>query len=125
MARNRKNESAAARLAPALKVLLFCALLVSSGIGYVWYKNQVQILGRDIVRLERDWADLKLKNKLLREKWASLSSPPELEARIKKLNMGMGPPDPSKVFRLNEPVPGSQAPISATPATAASGDAGK
>lgn len=122
MARNRKNdESAAARLAPALKVLLFCALLVSSGIGYVWYKNQIQNLGREIVKLEEDLSKLKLKNKISREKLAALSSPPELEARVKKLNLGMGPPPQEKQVRLIEPVPGSQPSIAMRPAN----DAGK
>ena len=40
MARNRKNGSDL-RVAPALTVVALCVLFVTLGIGYVWYKNQI------------------------------------------------------------------------------------
>jgi hypothetical protein len=105
MARNRKSESAAARLAPALKALLLCIFFVISGVGYVWYKNQVSVLGREIKAREVRLAELERQNKVRRDQLAALSSPVVLDARVKKLNLGLVPPP--FFIRLAEPLPES------------------
>jgi hypothetical protein len=99
MARNRKNESAL-RVAPALTAVALCALFVSLGVGYVWYKNQIDLLGRQIKEREIHLADLQRQNKMRREQLATLSSPVALDALVKKLNLGLGPPALSQVIRL-------------------------
>jgi hypothetical protein len=104
MARNRKNESAAARLAPALKAFLLCLFFVISGVGYVWYKNQISLLGRQIKERELRLADLERQNKMRRDQLAALCSPVALEARVKKLNLGLGPPPLAQIIRLTEPM---------------------
>ena len=52
MARNRKYQSAAIRFGPPLKVFLFCSLIGGSALGYVWQKDQISQLGRQINRYE-------------------------------------------------------------------------
>ncbi|MGA2173605.1 MAG: hypothetical protein ABSH38_01345 [Verrucomicrobiota bacterium] len=99
MARNRKSESAL-RLAPVLMALAMCAFFVTLGVGYVWYKNQIDVLGRQIKERELRLAELERENKMRRDQLAILCSPVALDARVKKLNLGLGPPALSQVIRL-------------------------
>jgi hypothetical protein len=96
MARNKKNE--ALRTGPVLTTLTLCALFVVLGVGYVWYKNQIDLLGRQIKEREVRLADLQRYNKTRRDQLATLCSPLALDARVKKLNLGLGPPAKAQVI---------------------------
>ena len=102
MARNRKNQSAAVRFAPALKALMLCLFIGGSGVGYVWYKNQVSVLGQQIKERETRLAELQRKNKMARAQLDALTSPIALDARVKKLNLGLAAPPVSQIVRLVE-----------------------
>ena len=107
MAKNRKNESAV-RFAPALKALLLCAFFVVAGVGYVWYKSQISFLGHQIKEAENRLSELERENKIRRDQLAALCSPVNLDARVKKLNLGLGPPALTQVIRMTElPEPGA------------------
>ena len=101
MARNKRNESA---LAPGsvLTALALCALFVMLGVGYVWYKNQIDLLGHQIKERETHLAELQRQNKMRRDQLATLCSPVALDARVKKLNLGLGPPAKSQVIWMVE-----------------------
>jgi len=99
MARNRRNDSAL-RVAPVLLALGLCALFAGLGVGYVWYKDQVNILGHQIKEREQTLAKLQSENKTRREQLATLCSPQILDAWVKKLNLGLGPTALSQVIRL-------------------------
>jgi hypothetical protein len=99
MARNRKNESNL-RLAPILLTVFLCALFASLGVGYVWYRNQIDVLGRQIRDDEKRLAELQRQNRMRRDQLATLCSPVALEARVKKLNLGLEPPALSQIIRL-------------------------
>jgi len=99
MARNRKNDSDL-HVAPILLVLVLCALFAGLGVGFVWYKNQIDLLGRQIKQHEVRLAELQRDNKTRRDQLATLCSPVNLEARVKKLNLGLGPPALSQIIRL-------------------------
>jgi len=103
MARNRKYQSAAIRFGPALKALLLCLLIGSSGVGYVWQKNQIYELGRLDTKLESRLEDLQQQNAKLRKQLESLRTPQALERRIRDLNLNLIAPDPAQVWRLTEP----------------------
>ncbi|HEX4266059.1 MAG TPA: hypothetical protein VH597_17115 [Verrucomicrobiae bacterium] len=103
MAKNRKHQSAAIRFGPALKAFLLCLLIGGSGVGYVWQKNQIYDLGQQIRKREIHLKDLQDQNEKLRRQMAFMRSPPFLEARIKELNLGLVPPQPSQVWYLKEP----------------------
>ena len=62
------------------------------GVGYVWYKNQIDLLGHQIKERETHLAELQRQNKMRRDQLATLCSPVALDARVKKLNLGLGPP---------------------------------
>ena len=99
MARNRKNDSDL-RVAPILLTVFLCALFAGLGVGYVWYKNQIDVLGHQITDRELRLAELQRQNKMRREQLATLCSPVALEERVKKLNLGLEPTALSQIIRL-------------------------
>jgi cell division protein FtsB len=103
MAKNRKNQAAEVRLAPVLKVVLLCALIGGSAIGYVWQKSQIDRLGHQIADREVRLNRLKGDNKTLSDQIAVLKSPPMIDRRVKELNLGLAPVQPLQVVRLAEP----------------------
>jgi cell division protein FtsB len=112
MARNKKNETAAIQFGPVLKVVLLCSLIGGSALGYVWQKNQIDRLGRQIGERERQLARLKSDNKLLTDQIALLHSPVILDRRVKDLKLGLGPAQPFQVVRLPDlpAAPAAEAP---------------
>jgi hypothetical protein len=102
MARNRKYQSAAVRFAPALKALMLCLFIGGAGVGYVWYKNQVIVLGQQVKEREVRLAELQRQNKISRAQLDALCSPIALDARVKKLNLGLIAPPVSQIVRLVE-----------------------
>ncbi len=105
MARNRKYQSAAIRFGPAIKAVLLCILIGGSGVGYVWQKSQIDELGQQIRKREQTLGVLEGDNEKLRRRLAILCSPASLEAQIRRLGLGLVPPQPSQFWRLPEPAP--------------------
>jgi hypothetical protein len=105
MARNRKYQSAAIRFGPALKALLLCILIGGSGVGYVWQKNQIYQLGQEIKKREVCLDKMEDQNEKNRRQLGIMRGPQFLERRIKELNLGLVPAQPSQVWRLTEAVP--------------------
>lgn len=103
MARNRKNQTAAIRFGPALKASFLCLLIAGSAIGYVWQKNQIDQLGRQISQREKNLAQLRADNKRLNDQLTILHSPVMLDRRTKELNLGLAPATPMQVVHLDEP----------------------
>ena len=104
MARNRKTETGF-RLASALTALVLCAFFVTLGVGYVWFKSQIGVLGDQIKRRENRLTELQNANRTRREQLAALCSPVALDDKVKKLNLGLGPPALAQVIRLTETPP--------------------
>ena len=103
MARNRKSQSAAARFGPALKAFLLCILIGGAGVGYVWQKDQIDRLGRQIRSREIRLGQLEDQNEKLSKQLATMCGPQYLEAQIQKLNLGLMKPQPSQIWVLTEP----------------------
>ena len=72
MARNRKYQSAAIRFGPALKAFLLCLLLGGSGLGYVWLKDQISRLGRQIKQSELRLDELQYQSDKLRKQLGAM-----------------------------------------------------
>ncbi len=103
MARNRKYQSAAIRFGPALKAFLLCLLLGGSGLGYVWLKDQISRLGRQIKQSELRLDELQYQSDKLRKQLGAMRSPLFLERRIQELGLGLAPAQPAQVWLLAEP----------------------
>jgi|SRR5581483_423212 len=114
MARNRKYQSAAIRFGPALKAALLCLLIGGSGVGYVWQKTQISELGDQIRKREQELIVLENQNEKLKKQLAVMNSPTWLEAQIKKLNLGLVPPQPSHIWVLREAAPETAGPAGGT-----------
>jgi hypothetical protein len=116
MAKNRKNLPVAVRFGPVLKVVLIGGLFCMAGVGYVWLKNEINRLGRTQAELEHRLEDLRRANKTLTDTLGVLHSPPLLDQRVREMNLGLAPAQPTQVVRLVEPVVPSPRPASARPA---------
>ncbi|MBI3192684.1 MAG: hypothetical protein HYZ36_08460 [Pedosphaera parvula] len=102
MTRNRKRQSAAIRLGPAVLALVLCLFFGAAGVGYVWQKNQIFALGKQIKEREMKLEELRRQNKQRADHLAHLRSPGFLDARVKELNLGLAPARPEQILRLTE-----------------------
>jgi len=102
MAKNRRNQSAAIRFGPALKASLLCLVIAGLAVGYVWQKGQIFQLGRQITSCESRLAQLRDENQKLSDQLAVLRSPVMLDQRVRALNLGLVPAQPTQIYRLVE-----------------------
>lgn len=109
MGRNRKNGSAT-WLVPGAKAALICLLLGGSAIGYVYQKNQLVELGRQIQKSEQQLKALSESNARLDRSLHTLQSPVYLENRVRELKLLLAQPAQSQILTIVE------TPASATPA---------
>ncbi len=105
--KNRRSQSAVIRFGAALKASFLCLLIAGSAVGYVWQKSQIYQLGQQIRQREIRLAQAKDTNQKLGDQLAMLRSPTMLDKRARELNLGLGPAQPSQIWRLPEPPPGS------------------
>lgn len=103
MARNRRNQSAALRLASALRVLFICLFLGGAGVGYVLQKNKIYELGQLQKRLEMELDSLQKENGLWRGQLQELLLPKRLAERVRQMELGLGPARPDQIIWLPEP----------------------
>lgn len=104
MAKNRRIQSGALRFGPALKAFALCLLIGGAAVGYVWQKNQIDQLGRQIREREIKRAELSDQNKKLRDRLAELRSPARIDQKVAELNLGLVQPQPRDVWKVAEPV---------------------
>jgi hypothetical protein len=101
MARNRKHQSVVNRFGPALKAFMLCLLIGGAGVGYVWQKNQIDELGKQILKRERRLAELIDQNEKWKKQLGEMRSRTWILAHLK--DPTLGPPQPSQVWKLTEP----------------------
>jgi hypothetical protein len=101
MAKNRKNQAAAIRFGPVLKVLLLCSLFCGSAVGYVWQKNQIYQLGKQISEDKSRLLRLTVDNQKLDRQLSDLRSVVTLGQGAH--DFGLVPAQPMQVVRLPEP----------------------
>jgi|SRR5436853_7466 len=108
MGRNRKIGSAT-WLVPGVKAALICLLLGGSAIGYVYQKNQLIELGKQIQKSEQTLKAVNDNTARLQRQLATLQSTYYLEQRNKQLNLGLVQPAQSQILTIVE-VPATAAP---------------
>jgi hypothetical protein len=115
MARNRKSQSGPVRFGPVLKAGVICTVIVTCCVGYVWQKQQINLLGKQVGQRETRLAELREQNERLNYQRSRLAQPEYLESRIKELNLGLGLPKQNQIWRPVEPAAGPATPASASP----------
>lgn len=101
MARNKKNESGS-RFGSVALALALLALFVPLGVGYVWFQDQIDLLGDQVKKKEVALAALERENRFRRDQLAILCLPDALDRQARKMNLGLGPPALAQVIRLAE-----------------------
>jgi hypothetical protein len=94
-----------------MKAVLICVLLGGSAIGYVFQKNQIFELGRQIQKREQYLAQMRESNAKLQQALLTLQSTYYLEQRVKQLKLDLAPPAQSQILTIVE-VPAVAAPKS-------------
>ena len=108
---NRKSKSAPVRFGLALRVLFVCFCLAAPALGYLQQKTKLSDLGHQHRDLEVKIEALVRDNKGRSRSLDSLKTPVRLEAVVREMNLGLGPPMPNQIVRLGgsaptrEPVP--------------------
>ncbi len=86
-----------------MKAFLLCLVIGGSGVGYVWQKNQIYELGKQIKLREQRLSAMEQRGEKLRRELATMRTVQALEDSIKRLNLGLGQPQISQVWHLTEP----------------------
>ena len=71
--------------------------------GYVWQKNQIYELGKQVKQREQRLSGLEQQGERLKKQLATMRTVQALEDSIKRLNLGLGQPQISQVWHLVEP----------------------
>ena len=99
---NRKIGKSAVRFGPALKAVFICLVTCSLGLGYVWQKQQINTLGKQIKENEINLEELRRENKRRGDRLSFLMSPQQLDARLRQLNLDLEVPLPKQIVVLVE-----------------------
>lgn len=104
MKKNRKSQSAAIRLGPAIKALFLCLFFGGAAVGYVWQQKKLRDL--DVIQrtLEARLDLLKRDNRVLSGQLADLQLPSRLQERVRQLHIQLTPAVASQLVRISEPV---------------------
>ena len=105
---NRKIGKSAVRFGPALKAVFICLVTCSLGLGYVWQKEQINNLGKQIKKNEINLEELREENKRGGDSLSFLMSPQQLDARLRQLNLNLEVPLPEQIVVLVEQREASQ-----------------
>ncbi len=98
----RRNDSSLARFAPAIKAASVCLVTCGLGLGYVWQKQQIAQLGKEIKGHEIWIEDLRTENKELGDTLAQLKSPQVLSQLVRQWHLDLKMPRPHQVVVLEE-----------------------
>ena len=99
---NRKIGKSAVRFGPALKAVFICLVTCSLGLGYVWQKQQINTLGKQIKENEINLEELRRENKRRGDRLSFLMSPQQLDARLRQLKLKLEVPLPEQIVVLIE-----------------------
>ena len=116
MKKNRKSQSAAIRLGPAIKALFLCVFFGGAAVGYVWQQGKLRDL--DVIQrtLEVRLDLLRRDNRVLSGQLADLQLPNRLQERLRLLHIHLQPAIAAQLVRISEParIPEKSALLGAT-----------
>lgn len=101
--RNRRSQSGALRLVPALKTAVLVLFIATAAVGYVVEKNKLFQLSRQITEREARLEKLQWDNKLRQNQFGDLLLPQKLAARAREMQLGLSPAQQTQMVWLVEP----------------------
>ncbi len=101
--RNRRSQSGALRLVPALKTALLVLIIAAAAVGYVVEKNKLFQLSRQITEREARLEKLQWENRLRQNQLSDLLLPQKLAERVREMQLGLGPAQQTQMVWLAEP----------------------
>ncbi len=90
------------RVGTALRVFCFCLFVGAACVGYLYQKNQLETIGREIRQKEQELDRLKRLNELNRDKLARMQTHRYLDMKVKQLRLGLAEPREEQILRLEE-----------------------
>lgn len=102
MNKNRKSQSTAIRLGPAIKALFLCLFFGGAAVGYVWQQRKLHELDVLQRNLEARLDSLRRDNRILANQLADLQLPYRLQERVRQLHVNLVPASPAQMVRLTE-----------------------
>ncbi len=111
MATNRRRDSEAVRVGTLVRAILACAVISGLGVGYVRQRSQQLELGQQITDLERRRERAEQTLAIQRVTLSTLTSRPELLAKVRRFNLGLTNATPSQ--RLYVTLPNANPPTAA------------
>ena len=101
----RQNETAGFTFGPAIKAFLFCVFIGGSGLGFVWQKQEIGDLGRQLKDAELRLEELKRQNKNRTETLQQFLDPRLLAQKATTQFPDLTQPVPNRIVILSEPPP--------------------
>jgi len=89
---------------------VLCLIIGGSGIGYVWQKNQIVELWKQISAREAKLRMLADQNDKMQNQMAGMTTVSAIEGKIRDYNLGLSAPPQSQIWHLKEPARESTAP---------------
>ncbi len=86
-----------------VSVGLACLFVAGAGCGFLYQKSHIHTLGQQIRHYETRLEEAKRRRLLLDRTYASMCSPAGLDERVRRMNLGLYPPQPDQIVRLPEP----------------------
>ncbi len=105
MANNRRNQSGAVRLVPALKAVLLCSLLGGSAVGYVLQQKKIHELAQQLGARQERLAQLRRENQSHAKHMAILMRHEHLMERVKEMKLNLVVPQRHQIVWIAEPLP--------------------
>jgi hypothetical protein len=81
---------------------LACFFFVGAGGGFLWNKTQIHTLGQQIHSYETRLEEAKRRRLMMERTYAAMCSPVDLDERVKRMRLELGPPQPDHIIVLPE-----------------------
>ena len=98
----RKEKKAGPPTMSLVFVGMACFFIVGAGAGYLWNKNQIHTLGQQLRGYEVQLEAAKRRRLTLERTYAAMCSPGDLDDRVKRMRLEIGPPQLDQIVKLPE-----------------------
>src|SRR5258705_13873380 len=98
----RKEKKAGPPTMSLVFVGLACFFVAGAGAGFLWNKSQIHTLGQQIREYEMRLERAKSHRMTLELTYSAMCSHADLEERVKRMRLELGPPQPDQIVRLPE-----------------------